>query len=104
MANHLNALEYAQQMRLEGMPWADEILSALEFEDSPELERLRDSEEELRGLMPEDRKELEPWRMAEWVTGRLALLERIEEHLKDAGLGQKDADDAVFDLILALDL
>ena len=56
------------------------------------------------GLVPEDEHELEPWRMAERISGRLAMLEQVEEILKDAGLGEKDTDDAVQDLINALDL
>ena len=101
---HLSALEYAQWRRTEGLPWAAEILEALEFEDSQELETLRKSRDEFLELVPEDIRDCDPWRIAEWINDRLAMLERIQEHLANAGLNVKDADDTVEDLINTLDL
>jgi len=101
---YLNAVEYAEAQRIKGGEYADEICEALAFQDSVELQDLRACSEMLSEAVEAELEEKGFRAQVEWVEGRLALLESIEENLKIAGLGKGEADEEVQRLIETLDL
>lgn len=99
----LNAREFAEQLRLEGNEFADEILDLIDIEEEvaePYSELCGDIEH----YAPDKLKNThnEHARTVEWLGDRSALLTEIEDQLRDDGRepeGTQDAGDIVKELI-----
>lgn len=92
----LNLEEFAQQLRLEGHPFADEILvlTALEEQVANPFFDLCD---DLNHHAPDGLKD-KPEKQVEWLGDRSHLLAEIEKQLQDAGR-DGDADDIVKEML-----
>lgn len=90
----LNLREFATQLRMEGNPFADEILDLLDIQADvaePYSELCDDLEHYAKGRGA-------PGKQLEWLGDRAALLADIEKQLREAGL-DGDADDEIRELI-----
>lgn len=92
MMRPLNLEEFAQQLRLEGNEFADEILTLSTVYDDV-AEPYYGLCDDLEHYAP-DRLKDKPAKAVEWLGDRSALLETIEDQLRQAGY-DGDTDDAV---------
>lgn len=78
----LNAREWLEAQHLAGVPWAAELIDLVEGEDK--ANENANALDDLRKLAPAESvkkwdKAGEPWRLVEWITDRLALLDEVEK-------------------------
>lgn len=92
----LNLEEFAQQLRLEGHPFANEILELANVQEEV-ADPFFDLCEELNHHASDTLKD-KPEKMVEWLIDRSDLLTEIEEELKKAG-HDGDADDSVREIL-----
>lgn len=91
----LNALEFAQYLRMEGNEWADEIINALEFEQNSRHSEIVD---DIRYHAPDHLKE-DTVRSVEWLGDRSNLLDELQDTLDKNGFEGVDIDDALEELL-----
>lgn len=93
----LNAREFAEQLRLEGHPFADEVMDALDSEATV------DAYNELTDDLDHYAKSKgTPARQLEWIGDRSKLLAEIETALGDANR-VRDVDDEIKDMLTTLE-
>lgn len=96
---HLDAQEWLEAQRLAGNDFAGELLDLVAAE--PDAIDARDALADLAKLAPDDVAKGDRWRLVEWITDRLRVLDDIAEllrnHASDVrapnGLPHKDAAD-----------
>lgn len=95
-----NLKEFAEQLRLEGNDFGNEILDLLDLEEEV-AEPYGTLCDDLRHYAPDDLKE-KPEKALEWLGDRSHLLAEIEEQLREAG-HDGDVDDVIKEIIGTLD-
>lgn len=86
---HLDAQEWLEAQRLAGNDFATELLELIAAE--PDAIVTRDAFTDLAKLAPDDVVKGDRWRLVEWITDRLRVLDDVEELLRDNAAEVKPA-------------
>lgn len=77
---HLDAQEWLEAQRIAGNPFAGELLDLVAAE--PDAIDARDALGDLARLVPEEFMQGDRWRLVEWITDRLRVLDDVEDLLR----------------------